>query len=1206
MTDLCRAAIHWPHPTRTVPGKKILAGLCLLFCLPVSGEPLNFEELTLNQGLSQRTVFSMTQDANGFLWMGTRDGLNRFDGYGFEASGMESGLPSSFIWTVAHEGNDLWLGTQGAGLVHRSPQGVVTEPDGGPTVVVDIKPSRDGKRLWLGTLDKGLVNFNKSTQSFSVETATNSLAVWSVLEDRDGDLWLGTADSGLAYLPQGSNAWRHYLHDDNDPDSISSDNIWKVIEDSQRRLWVASFGAGLNLLDKSSGKFQHFQHDPANPASLSNNHVWTLMEDKRGRLWVGTNSGLNLYNSQTGEFEHFLQGHEIKSLYEDNSGTIWVGTYYNGAFRLDEKRSKFELINHANGRLNKLPVDMVNGIAETRDSLWVASDGGGLTRFVLDSNTIANNKVTHYTHDARNPLSLGDNHAMNITELASGELLIGTYSGGLERFNPATEAFTHYLPNPDIAGSISDNTVFDTLQDRQHRIWVATWRGGLNRFYPDHNRFEVWRAAPDNPDGLADDYIQTLFEDRQGRLWLGTASAGLQQFIPAENRFIRYAHNQGNSINNHHVYTIANANDGKLWVGTEAGGLNLFDPETGTSTLLMDRSGYLNSAVLGILEDFRGHLWVSTRKGLVRFDPQTLQAQRYDEGDGIQSSEFIAGSYLQGRNGILYFGGVGGFNRFDPGHLESNRTPPPVVITRLRVLNSQFPRSIDLVGHDKISLDYREQPLALSFAALNFTRSELNRYTYRLLGMDKNWLNESSRREVIYHHLPPGTYQLEVKASNNDGVWNETPARFTLTVEPPWWLSPLALLSYTLLCALLFALLWNWRRKAVSAERARDLALRSEYAKQEFLAKMSHEIRTPLSGMISMGALLQRTQLDERQHRYLASLLTAGNALLNIINDILDFSKIEANKMALVNKPFNLRKLLREQLELFEPEASRRQVQLSLNYAATVPQEFNGDQNRLRQVLSNLIGNAVKFTEHGRISIHVSGDHKAATPKCALHIEIRDSGIGIDSDKLPHVFEQFEQGDNISQNYGGTGLGLSIARQLTELMGGSLNLTSQLGIGTTAHLDLSLEAIAPPQPRAHALAANSFRSSAKVLMVEDNDINAVALLHLLEDMGCEVTLTVNGREGIDYLQQHAVDLVLMDRHMPVMDGLEATRLIRQQERWRSLPIVALTASISAKDKADCLAVGMDDYLLKPLLYDKACELLQQHCPQCQQPEGTDF
>lgn len=1192
------APVRYIHSTLKQSLTILTAALALSSTIPAFAQN-TLEQITLKQGLSQSTVFAIAQDDTGFMWFGTRNGLNRFDGYDFRHYMIEQGLSSNFIWSIVHDtDNRLWLGTQGGGLVERNSEGEFIPLNDGPKVVVDIKVSRNttrGPGLWVASLDGGLHFYNQQEKQFTHYSQDVSSSAWSVQEDHDNNIWIASANEGLARFNQTTRSWQHFRHQSDDPNSLSSNKVWDVIEDSNGTIWAATFGSGLNKLDSNSGNFIHFRHNPDNPKSLSNDFVWTLMEDSRGRLWVGTNGGLNLLDAVSGEFHHYLSTREIKNIYEDDAGIIWVGTYYGGIYKLDEKSNKFQLISNNKSDL-ALANSTANDIYEAPNhTLWVASDAGGLNRLSL-----RDKQSTHYLHNPKDPTSISSNHAMCVTPIYTGELLVGTYSGGLNRFNPETETFTRYQQDINDPRSINDNSVFDILQDSKQRIWLATWQGGLNQFHPQTETFTHHTFDPANPDSIGDNYIQVLFEDDQQRLWVGTASAGLQQFIPEENRFIRYQHDPANprSISHNHVYSIQQADNGRLWIGTESGGLNLFDPLKGTFQQYMDSDGYLNAAILGIEEDSLHNLWISTRDGLLRYNIPLNTAYRYDEGDGVQSTEFISGSHLKGKNGYLYFGGVGGLTYFRPELVEHNRFVPPVVITNLDILNQQHHRTIDLEHQTDVTLEYHEQPFELKFSALNYTRSELNRYSYKLDGFDKGWIAEGPRRHAVYHQISPGHYSFQVKGTNNDGIWNETPTTLNLRILPPWWLSAWAYAVYVALIIILLITYWRWQRRARQAELDRDIAQRSEQAKQNFLAKMSHEIRTPLSGMLGMGLLLERTRLDTTQQRYIKSLLSAGNALLNIINDILDFSKIEAHKVELISKPFNLKSLINELLELFHIETHRRQLTLKQDYSLDIPEHFVGDSVRLRQVLSNLIGNAVKFTEEGGVWISVTGkliNHNTAS----LVIEIKDSGIGIENKRLRTVYEQFTQADaDIQQKYGGTGLGLSISQQLVQLMDGRLELSSQYGVGTTARIEIDLP-IASQGDKALAEQDDAeYQYNARVLIVEDNEINSLALSRLLTDTGCNTIEVRDGVEALDYLENHEVDLIFMDRHMPNMDGVEATKEIRSQPHWDSLPIIALTASVSLKDKAECLDAGMNEYLLKPLLPEKALAIISKYCHQC--------
>ncbi|MGH1373810.1 MAG: two-component regulator propeller domain-containing protein [Cellvibrionaceae bacterium] len=1188
------------------------------------------EQITLREGLSQSTVFSIEQDTTGFIWFGTRNGLNRFDGYQFRHYMSEQGLPSSFIWSVVRDGESLWLGTQGGGLVKRLPSGEFvtyptseirslpaetslndsSQPDPATTrpsserrapltsqhspvkVIVDIELSVKGG-LWLATQDAGLQYFDKQTQQFTRHGEGLGDSIWSVMEDSSGSLWVGSAEQGLFRFDTQADRWTQYRKSAGDINSLSHNSVWKVLEDSTRTIWVATFGGGLNRLDTRTGEFTHYRLDVDDPESLSNDFVWTIFEDRQGRLWVGTNGGLNLFDRKTETFSRFLLGQEIKSIFEDSSGILWVGTYYGGVFKLDEKRNKFNLMRHQLGGADSLASDTVNGLWQEDDgTLWVVGDGGGVSR--IDG---SDKSVRYFQHDPQDPASISNNHPMNIMRLRNGDYLLGNYSGGMNRFNPNTEVFTRYLPDTKNESSISDDTVFDIVEDEQGRVWVGTWRGGLNQYHPETGEFSIYRHDPNNPESLADDYVQVLLADSHNRLWVGTASAGLQRFYPEENRFQSFKHDSSDpsSISHNHVYSLTERKDGKLWVGTEHGGLNLFDPVLGTFEHFIDSQNYLQTAILGILDDERGHLWLSTRDGLLRFNPETGFAQRYDEGDGVQSREFIAGSELKGREGYLYFGGVGGLNFFRPQKVENNQFVPPVVITKLSVLQSQNERDIYVDQQQTITLDFDDQPFALDFSALSYSRSEQNRYRYKLEGVDRSWLSNSADHRAVYHRVGPGNYEFKVRGANNDGVWNAIPATLTIIVKPPWWLSLWAYLLYALVICVLAFFYWGWRHRTLTAERDRDVAQRSEQAKQEFLAKMSHEIRTPLSGMLGMSELLERTSLDFTQKHYVKSQISAGHSLLKIINDILEFSKIEANKLQLMQKPFSLRRLLNDLIDLFQIETERREISLTLNYSESVPDQFWGDPVRVRQVLSNLIGNAVKFTEEGGVWIEVTAT-RIGESMADLVIEVKDSGIGIEPQKLQSVFGQFYQANSdIQHNYGGTGLGLSISRQLVELMDGSMTLQSQYGVGTTAKIEVSLPLANDDHDIGEALSVDSYRSRAHVLVVEDNEINALALMHLLTDFGCNVEIVGDGFEAVRYLEMNSVDLVFMDRHMPKMNGIEATQKIRAIDKLKHLPIVALTASVSLQDKAECLNAGMNEYLLKPLLREKALRVLNKYC-----------
>jgi signal transduction histidine kinase/ligand-binding sensor domain-containing protein/DNA-binding response OmpR family regulator len=1210
----------------------------------------HFDRLSIEDGLAQGVVWALAQDRDGFIWIGTEDGLNRFDGYRFVTYRPRADDPESL--------SGLW--------------------------VLAIHEDRRG-RLWIATRDGGLNRFDRAAARFSHfrhdpddPSSLPSDQVTRILEEPDGTIWLAT-NRGLARWRSESGAFETFRHDPADPSSLPDDAV-TALAAGRGELWVGTLG-GLARLDRATGRFLRYPlpRPRAGRASVlpdaAHDRVHALRLDRNGHLWVGTAAGLRWldltgsaprWSAPFGDPGPELATGQISSILEASGGDIWIGVRGGGLHRLDRVARRFEhyASDPANPRslsdssviclmedrdrrlwvgtergLNKvepgrrafahyrhdprdpssLSANKVAGMLEDRRGrIWIATRGGGLNRFDPERETFV-----AFRHDPRRADSLSHDEVWSIAEDGAGRLWVGTRDATLHRFDPDTGRFARYPvpapPGPNGTRVRAADRIFDLLADREGFLWIALTGGGLVRFDPQTNAFSGYRHDPRNPRSLSHDDVSDIFQDRQGRLWIATDGGGLNRLDRATGTFVRYRHDPRNprSLGHDAVSVIHEDPEGTLWIGTYGAGIDRFDPDTGTFDHVTEAHGLPDAIVYGIADGGDGSLFLSTNRGLCRFQPRTGAVEVFEASHGLQGTEFGLKAFLQARNGRLYFGGFNGFNAFWPELVGPDRQPPPVVITdflianrpvALRRIDPGSPLERPIGATRELTLSYRHSVIAFEFAALHYTNPARNQYAYRLDGFDTDWIPASAAKRVAtYTNLPPGRYTFRVRAANLDGVWNDEGASLALVILPPFWQTGWFKASAgTAAIALVVALVHGrtrrltrqrrrlevlvarrtrelseanaWladanRRLADTNERlaaanreleeARRSALAAARAKSEFLANMSHEIRTPMNGVLGYAGLLEATPLTAEQRDYVATIRASGQALLVVLNDILDMSKIEAGRIELETRPFSVRGCVEEALDLVAPQAAEKGLDLASLVPPDVPARIVGDPMRLRQVLGNLLSNAVKFTETGEVVVEVAVAGRTPV-EVTLRCTVRDTGIGISPDRVGRLFEAFTQGDaSTTRRYGGTGLGLSISKRLVELMGGTLSVESAPGLGSAFTFTLPAPVADAPDEEADRAAAARFLAGRRVLVVDDHEATRRMLQEMLGAWDVAVIPARSGPEAIACADAgERFDAILVDRRLAGLDGPAVVAEIRRRTQAPRLPVVMLDALAS--------------------------------------------
>ncbi|WP_363798057.1 ATP-binding protein [Lysobacter firmicutimachus] len=1162
--------------------------------LPETPRP---RQLTVADGLPSNTVNRVVEDRHGYLWIATSEGLARYDGLGYRVWRREQGLRDNYLWTVH----------------------------------VDAR-----NRVWMGTSQAGLAMLDADRKTFRYYNRGNTPQmgddnVWSIASTPDGALWFGTAHGGLHRLGPDGKIDR-FLPREGDPRSLPSEGIANLSVSPDGTLWISTLAGAARwtghdfervpdkALSSTIVNAVTFEADGTawfgNPHGVGvrrpdgryEAHPWAavapnlkvvdvLRRDRSGQYWFDLPQGLGIGGADGIEvvplFSSTSQGLVRPSwshAYEDREGGLWFASTGHGLWYLPPNWRQFSVLMRRLGDDSSLSNAGVLGIAPARGGdMWLVGTGGVLDR--LDPET---GRVTHVARDFSDGIGLD-----RVLEDSRGMVWVSNY-GGLTRIDPASGARRHWGMDDGRDAAVSGTA---EVIESDGAIWVVGSDGDLQRRDPQGRVLEAFGFGER---GLPKDMsLEYAGKGPDGSLWLAGARS-LWRWQPAAQRFAPVPGAPAQAVN-----SFAFGNDGRVWLGGFGNlaayrwdGLRL-QPEFELGA----RAGLPMSEAQGLTVDSAGRVWMTSTRGLVRVDPQTRSARVYGVKDGLPSQEFSGRPVPRPADGRILVGSPEGLVLFDPAVVRPVEQAPPLIVETVEVRrgNERLTFATDAAGQvaaggaqpmPAIRLADGDRDLRIVARLLSFNNAPSNRYRFRLDGYDPGWVDGGSSGERIFSQLPPGDYRLQVKAKTADNVWSPVQT-VELHVDAPWWWSGWALLGFVALALLLLGWVLAAHRRRLQrrlawqrAEHEREVAKQASLAKTRFLATLGHEVRTPMTGVLGMSELLLDTPLDQKQREYTQSIRRAGEHLLRLVNDALDLARIESGRLELADEAFDLRALVAEAGDLMAPLARQRGLEFLVEVDPAVPAGLRGDSSRVCQILLNLLGNAIKFTEVGRVGLRV----EPLRPQ-GVRFEVVDTGPGLNEEQKARLFRRFEQaeGARTSARYGGSGLGLAISQELAAAMDGHIRVDSEPGRGARFVFDLPLPAAETPaaRPRTPVAAADAAVGPRALLLVEDDATVAEVIAGLLRAQGHRVSHVPNGLAALAEATIARFDMALLDLDLPGINGLDLARQLRAQGFVQ--PLVAVTARADAEAEPQAIAAGFDRFLRKPVTGAMLAEAIAELC-----------
>ena len=1171
-----------------------------IFCQAQSVEEhYYFKNLSIRNGLSQNTVNAILQDRKGFMWLGTKDGLNRYDGLSFRKFKHDAANPrsigNSFITSLYEDFNgNIWVGTDAGVYIYYPEKEAFEEFDCQSLEKTRIERSvsmiagdKQG-RVWIAVEAQGMFCYDarqKLLRNYPLSEISSNIKCFTF--DSGGTLWLGFYGDGLYYSKDNLATVHPYGSPEDGKREFEGGVITKIVQGNYNCLYIGSVKEGVSELNLTSGQVRNLLAIDESGESI---FCRDLLPYSDNELWIGTESGIYIYNLRTAQFIHLraslydsysLSDNAIYALYKDREEGLWIGSYFGGVDYYPRQYTYFAKY-YPKNIANSLHGKRVREFCRADDgTLWIGTEDGGLNHF---------NPKTKEFHFFEPSAGFTNIHGLCMD---GSHLWVGTFSKGLRVIDTRTGVVLRTYTEGHTSHSLNDNSIFSICRTSAGEIYLGTLFG-LLRYNRTQDNFD---RIPE----LNGKFVYDIKEDSYGNLWLATYANGAYCYDVSARRWKNYVFDAEDekSLPYDKVLSVFEDSYRQIWLTTQGGGFCLFHPDTETFTRYGLKDGLPNDVVYQIVEDDDRFLWLTTNNGLVRFDPKTMEMKVFSTANGLPTNQFNYRSGFKDEAGNIYLGSINGFVAFDPRTFAENRQVPAVAITDFLLFNKEVPvgetdspLKSSITFSDKVVLTADQNSFSFRIAALSYQAPRMNKLMYKLEGFDEGWLTIGESPLVTYSNLGYGDYVFKVKASNSDGVWNEQETSLHLSILPPFYLSGWAYCFYVLffmgclVCVIFYFKRRNYRKQHRQMEMLEQEKEREVYhAKIDFFTNVAHEIRTPLTlikGPLENIILKKEVDSETKEDLYIMKQNT--ERLLNLTNQLLDFRKTETRGFRLNFTECDVVAVLRETYLRFTSLAKQK----GLDFILELPQEcFMADINQeaLTKIISNLLNNGVKYAStYLRISLE--------TDEKVFHIRTFNDGEMIPDTMKEEIFKPFVRLDKEDEVTTGTGIGLALSRSLAELHQGSLMMEKgeevncfclTLPVNQDSTITLLAENVSQVEENSCGWEQEETDTKEKkpmILVVEDNP-DMLAFIRKQLTTEYSVLTAMNGIEALAVLDNHYVNLVVSDVMMPQMDGFELCKTIKLDLSYSHIPVVLLTAKTNIQSKIEGLELGADAYIEKP-------------------------
>jgi signal transduction histidine kinase/ligand-binding sensor domain-containing protein/CheY-like chemotaxis protein/AraC-like DNA-binding protein len=1175
-----------------------------------------FLHYQIENGLSNNAVQCILQDTFGFMWFGTNDGLTRFDGKHFRIfnnkGGQENSLGNNFIRTLFedHE-KKIWVGTNKGIYIYDpftelfSPFTFATQNDVTVSSRINKIISGGDNYIWIATQGQGVFIFNVKTKQLIQNSQFSSFAT-ALLKAPDGYIYLNTQLGGLVcFSPEGKYIRSYEVNNPVDQREIRM----ATIHFHNQSLWFSVNTTGLSQLDLRTGLVHRYTVESGNKIALN---IRTILSYAVNKLLIGTDNGIYVFDTDTKVYGRInktsnqpgLSDQSINDIYKDREGGIWFATHFGGVNYLPRSLNPFE--HHLpDNQPKSIEGKAISQFCEDgKGNIWIATEDGGLSYY----DAVSHDFTTYKPQPFMNSISDFNIHALL---LDGNKLWIGTNSKGIDILDIRSGKFINFQHIRGDTTSINDNSVYALYKDSHGDIYVGTmW--GLSKYNRQNNKF-IGISQIGNFSHVFD-----IKEDSRGYLWLACYNNGIFRCTLSKHDWKYYSPEyirNGRKISGNNFISLFEDSRHNMWFGTDGNGMYAFDYRK-ERFIGFDTTNQVlpNKVIYRIEEDANKNFWLSTNAGLLCVEPVTKKViYHFTSADGLQSNQFNYRSSLHASNGLMYFGGINGFNVFDPLKFGHNQYMPAVVLTNLYVNNREVflndgSQLLPAALHElrSLHLNSRQNTLAFDFAALSFQSPLKNLYAYKLDGFDKDWTDIGSNERASYTNLSPGKYLFMVKASNSDGLWTLTPATLEIIIHPPFYRTGFAYATYFIFLAVLvyYSLKYGMNKLKEKHERVLKETIENKEkdalrSKVEFFTNIAHEIRTPLSLIkVPLDYLVLSGKGNEDIKTYLHTISRNTDALLELMNQLLDFRKTDETDFVLKITQCHVSVLLEEIFDQFITTANIQHIQLEL-VLPDKPLVANADADVLKKIINNLLNNALKYAKD-RVELRLTVFEKS------FEVTVTDNGKGIEKEEEARIFDPFYQAKNSKP---GTGIGLSFAKLLATKHEGELIVDRTASDETSFIVRIPLLEVSYNSPEIHPvtnivkdvskqkdtfhLMSSGAKSDAfvKLLIVEDNmELLSVTAGFFRQEY--EVFTAFNGKEALALLNKENIDLVVSDLMMPEMDGYELCEYVKNDPQWCHIPFIILSAKTTISDKISGFDLGAEVYMEKPFSLELLASTIQ--------------